>query len=159
MRILGIDPGFKATGYGFIDYLKPNVKLLEAGIIKPKQRDTLPQKLDCIYRNLSELIDKYNPEKLILEKLYSHAEHPITSTIMGHARGVICLVCEHKNVELVEYSVKRTRKALVGNGNATKLQTKKFVMNYLKINSDIPLDASDALALALGFINMNSRIV
>lgn len=74
---------------------------------------------------------------------------------MGHARGVICLACAQQSVELVEYSVKRVRQSVTGNGNATKIQTRRMVAHLLNIDeSHLTLDASDALALALGHARM-----
>jgi len=158
MRILGIDPGLKATGYGLIDCSNSKITLLETGTIEPKQRDPIQKKLNKIHSLLCELIDEYNPEVLVLEKLYAHSKHPITASIMGHVRGVICLICDQKNIELSEHSVKRIRKAIVGNGNATKQQTRRIVASALSIDEKkLTLDASDALALALGYKNINLR--
>ena len=90
-----------------------------------------------------------------MEKLYSHYKHPATAAILGHVRGVICLSVAQQKIELVEQSVKRIRKALTGNGNATKIQCQEFVKRLLNIKSaGFKLDASDALALALGQAHM-----
>ena len=158
MRILGVDPGLKATGYGVIEISKtPNrvVRLLETGIIQPAARGSLPEKINKIYKNLDAIILEHSPEVMILEKLYAHYKHPTTACILGHARGVICLVCAHRGIKLVEQSVKRIRKALVGNGSASKEQTRAVVAHILKFNPEkITLDASDALALALGYAHL-----
>ena len=155
MRILGIDPGFKATGYGVIDWDKKNrarLELLEAGTIEPKSKDLLPNKIDKVYRNLDEIILQYSPTVMVLEKLYSHYKHPTTACILGHVRGAICLLCAHRNLKLVEYSVKRVRKSLSGHGNASKQQMQGVVADMLKIDgSKLTLDASDALVLAIGY--------
>jgi crossover junction endodeoxyribonuclease RuvC len=157
MRILGVDPGLKATGYGVIEVdTAGHIKTLEAGTIEPKSRDAFPQKLFKIRQNLDDIIVRNAPQVMVLEKLYAHTKHPLTAAIMGHARGVICLVCAERGVELVEESPKRVRKAVVGNGNASKEQTRRVVANFLKIDpSRLTLDASDALALALGYAHMN----
>jgi len=158
MRILGVDPGLKATGYGFIDFNKPAVKLIEVGTIEPKQKDLIQNRIHKVHTILEKLILQYNPDVLVLEKLYAHYKHPATASILGHARGVICLLCAQRKIELVEQSVKRIRKSLTGNGNATKQQTRRIVGHLLNIDeSKLTLDASDALALALGYINMSSR--
>ena len=155
MRILGIDPGFKATGYGVIDCDEKNnakIRLLEAGCIEPKPSDLFPNKIDKVYKNLDEIILQYTPAVMVLEKLYSHYKHPTTACIMGHVRGAICLLCAHRNLKLVEYSVKRVRKSVVGNGNASKQQMQGSVAHLLKIDGrNLTLDASDALALAIGY--------
>lgn len=157
MRILGIDPGLKATGYGFVDYGGKKIKLFEVGVIQSRQKDPIQHRLKKIYSLLDELILKYKPEVLVLEKLYSHREHPITSSILGHVRGVICLLSSQRGVTLIEHSVKRIRKAVTGNGNASKAQVLKMVANSLGIDENrLTFDASDALALALGYIHINS---
>jgi len=160
MRILGIDPGFKATGYGCIEINNRSVKLIETGTITPKQKDLIQNRIQKVHALLGEIIVEHKPQILVLEKLYAHYKHPATASKLGHVRGVICLLCAEKNIELAEHSVKRIRKALTGNGNATKLQTKKCVADLLKIDEEkLTLDASDALALALGFERMNRHIL
>ena len=157
MKILGIDPGFKATGYGCIKVDHRSVTLIETGTVEPKQKDLIQNRIQKIYSILGDLIDEHNPQVLVLEKLYAHHAHPVTASKLGHVRGVICLLCAQKNIELAEYSVKRIRKALTGNGNATKVQTKRVVADLLKIDeSKLTLDASDALALSLGYIRMQN---
>jgi len=158
MKILGIDPGFKATGYGFIEAEQRSVTLIETGTIEPKQKDLIQNRIQKVYTILSELIDEHSPQVLVLEKLYAHYKHPATASKLGHVRGVICLLCAQKNIILEEYSVKRIRKSLTGNGNATKVQTQKVVADLLGIDeSKLTLDASDALALALGYVRMQSH--
>ena len=160
MKIIGIDPGLKATGYGLIDSTAQRVKLLEAGTIEPKARDAIEVKLEKVYRNINDLVSEYNPAVLVLEKLYSHYKHPTTACIMGHVRGVICLVCAERKIGLVEYSVKRIRKAIAGNGNASKLQVRSVVADILKIDPQkLTLDASDALALALAHIHISGKLI
>ncbi len=158
MRILGVDPGLKATGYGVIevgDKSKRTVQLLETGTIEPAASSLLPEKIGKIYKHLDAIVREHSPKVMVLEKLYAHYKHPTTACILGHARGVICLVCHDRGIRLVEESVKRIRKALVGNGSASKEQTRAVVAHILKFNPEkITLDASDALALALGYAHL-----
>lgn len=161
MRILGIDPGLKATGYGFIDFDGQkihSIKLIETGAIEPKQNDLIQNRIAKIYQYLDELLVEHKPDVLVLEKLYAHYNHPVTACKLGHVRGVICLLCAQRKIKLIEHSVKRIRLALVGNGNASKLQTQQVVAQTLKINQNqLTIDASDALALALGYVYIHSR--
>jgi crossover junction endodeoxyribonuclease RuvC len=156
LRILGIDPGLRRTGYGLIDVTsQSSIKLIEVGTVEPKEKDLIENRIHKIHANLEKIIEEHKPDVMVIEKLYSHYKHPTTAVLLGHVRGVICLLCAQKKIELIEHSVKRIRKALVGNGNATKEQTRAFILNLLKINaSPLTLDASDALALALGHANM-----
>ncbi len=159
MRILGIDPGLKTTGYGFIESNGSHIKLLETGIIQPKQKDLIQNRISKVYKMLDEMIVQYKPDVLVLEKLYAHYDHPTTASILGHVRGVICLLCAQRNLELIEQSVKRIRKSLVGNGNATKQQTKRVVAHLLHVDEqELTLDASDALALALGYHHLQGCV-
>jgi crossover junction endodeoxyribonuclease RuvC len=162
MNILGVDPGLKSTGYGMIAVdSKSNhaIKFLEAGTIQTRQAELFQNKIKRIHQNLNDIISKHKPDFMVLEKLYAHYKHPTTACIMGHVRGAICLLCAQREIELVEHSVKRIRKALVGNGNATKEQTRRSVFNILKIDAaEFSLDASDALALALGYSFMKRAV-
>jgi len=155
--ILGIDPGLKATGYGFVECRKRRIILVETGTIQPKPSDSIENRLNRIYTILKDLIQRHQPQILVLEKLYAHYKHPITSSILGHVRGVVCLLCSQEKIELVEHSAKRIRKAVTGNGNASKLQTQRVVAHQLNLDEKkLTLDASDALALALGCIQIRN---
>ena len=160
MRILGIDPGLKATGYGLIDFESGKVKLQETGVIEPKQKDLIQNRLQSVYKNLDALLLQHQPQVMVLEKLYSHYKHPATACLLGHVRGVICLLCAQRNIQLIEYPVKRIRKSLTGNGNAQKIQTRSVVAHFLRIPEEkLTLDASDALALALAHTYIVRSIV
>ena len=156
MRILGVDPGLRRTGYGVVD-IKPqaSIRLLEIGTIEPDEKDLFERRILRVYTGLEKILDDQKPDVMVLEKLYAHYKHPATASVLGHVRGVICLLCAQKKIELIEHSVKRIRKSLVGNGNATKEQTRSLIVNLLKIKTEqLSLDASDALALALGHAHM-----
>jgi crossover junction endodeoxyribonuclease RuvC len=155
MRILGIDPGLITTGYGVVEIKSGSAKILEVGTIEPNVKDPFEKRLLKIHLHITTIIQAHHPDMVVLEKLYAHYKHPATATVLGHVRGVICLSVAQQKVELVEQSVKRIRKALIGNGNATKIQIQEFVKRLLNIKSaGFKLDASDALALALGQAHM-----
>jgi len=150
MRILGIDPALTTTGYGVIDAKQNNLALIEAGVIVTSAKSPLPERLNKIHRCLIKLITDTDPEVVVLEKIYSHYQHPATSYLLGHARGVICLAAANKGLPLVEYAATRIKKAIVGKGLASKLQVQKMVATILGL-SILPkyTDVSDALALAI----------
>ena len=155
MRIIGIDPGLIATGYGVVDIKAGGVKVLEAGTIEPDAKAPFAERLLKIHQHITTILQAHHPDIVVLEKLYSHHKHPATAAVLGHVRGVICLSVAEQKIELVEQSVKRIRKALIGNGNATKIQMQEFVKRLLNIKSaGFKLDASDALSLALGQAHM-----
>jgi len=150
MRILGIDPALTVTGYGVIDFNKNRLSLLEAGIVKTSTRQNLTERLNKIYQAVVKLIFDTKPDVMVLEKLYAHYRHPTTAYILGQARGVICLACAKKNVPLFEYAATRVKKAIVGEGQASKYQVQRMIVNILKLKT-IPRynDVTDALALAI----------
>lgn len=155
MRILGIDPGLITTGYGVVDIKSGGVKILEAGTIEPDAKAPFEQRLLKFHLHITTILQTHQPDIVVLEKLYAHYKHPATSIVLGHVRGVICVSVAQQKVELVEQSVKRIRKALIGNGNATKIQMQEFVKRVLNIKSaGFKLDTSDALSLALGQAHM-----
>lgn len=150
MVILGIDPALAITGYGAIQVQKNAITLVEAGVIKTSAGEAVEQRLDKIYRGVSKLITDTRPACLVLEKIYSHYRHPVTSYILGQARGVICLACAREKVPLIEYGATRVKKAIVGKGLASKGQIQRMVAGLLGIEQ-LPRynDVTDALALAI----------
>jgi len=160
MRILGIDPALAVTGYGVIDFSKGKLILLEAGIIKTSAVDAAQRRLDRIYRAVTKLIRDTGPQVMVLEKLYAHYRHPTTAYLLGQARGVICLACEQEGLSLVEYSATRVKKAITGQGLASKNQVQRMVAATLGV-SNLPkyTDVTDALALAIAHSYiMRSRV-
>jgi crossover junction endodeoxyribonuclease RuvC len=159
MRILGVDPGLVRTGYGLVEASGPEkIKLIEAGSISTSSADGISLRVRDIYNNITDIITEYAPGVLVLEKLYSHYKHPITSMLMGHARGVICLACGMKNVKLVSYPSTRIKKAVTGNGRASKQQIRETVKAVLGLKSTPKeFDVSDALAMAVSYVYIERR--
>lgn len=145
------------TGYGVIEANRGQFKLLEAGVIKSSSRQALPQRLSRIYKAICDIIREYKPTDLVLEKLYSHSKHQMTAIALAHARGAIALtVGEFSHIRLVNYSAKRVKKALTGNGNASKMQLARTVQSILKLKKmPTPTDVGDALALSLAHAYIN----
>ena len=153
MRILGVDPGLNATGYGIIEVKGRDFELVEAGIIRTSYKEKIEDRLRKIYEGLSELIEEFKPEVMVLEKIYSHYKHPTTAILMGHARGVVCLLCGMNNIRLLSYLPTRIKKAVTGRGRASKDQIKQMVEALLKLkDTPKPSDVTDALALAIGYV-------
>ena len=153
MRILGIDPGLGTTGYGIIE--DKTFKLIEAGIIKTQPNTPIQDRVKKIFDEISKIIKEHKPNVLVLEKIYSHSRHPTTAILMGHARAMACLVCGKFNVKLINYPSTRIKKAVTGNGHASKHQVQRMVQNLLRLKSPPePVDVSDALAMALSYYYM-----
>ena len=91
---------------------------------------------------------------MCLEEVYSHADYPRTAILMGHARGVICLAAKLEGIPVLNFSAKRVKQSVTGNGNASKLQVQRAVQNFFSLNSmPHPPDVADALAVALCYVN------
>ncbi len=150
MIILGIDPALTVTGYGAIDVKNSKLRLIEAGVIKTSPKDQTPSRLYKIYRAIKKLILDVKPDAGVLEKLYAHYRHPTTAYLLGQARGVICLACAMQKLPLAEYAATRVKKAVVGQGLASKNQVQRMVMGLLNLNETPKYtDVTDALALAI----------
>jgi crossover junction endodeoxyribonuclease RuvC len=158
MRILGIDPGLNITGYGLIEtQTDKEFVLIEAGVIKTSRKSPLPKRLYYIYSEVLRLINEYRPQALVLEKTFSHYKYPTAVIPISYIRGLICLLCGQKNITLYNYSATRIKKTLTGKGHASKAQVQRMIFNFLNIKSSLKyVDATDALALAIGHCRMHS---
>ena len=157
MRILGIDPGLQVTGYGIIE--DKNFKLVEAGVIRTKAKTSIQSRITKIFDEISDIVAEHRPEVLVLEKIYSHYKHPTTAILMGHARAMACLVCGKFDIELINYPSTRIKKAITGNGHASKVQVQRMVQSLLKLKSaPEPVDVSDALAMAISYCYIEKGI-
>lgn len=150
MRILGIDPGLDITGYGVIEGAVASPNIIEAGVIRTSRKDSLAKRLNIIYSQLYELIEQTGPDICAAEKLYSHYKHPMTSILMGHARGAVLLCCSRNNIEVIDYPAKTVKRAITGNGNASKIQVQRVINRLLRLgDAKRPVDVTDALALCV----------
>ncbi len=154
MRILGIDPGLRITGYGCLDcsLSRPtdSPAVVEAGAILLPKEHRVAARLVELERDLNELLERTNPELVAVEKLYAHYNHPRTAIIMGHARGVILLVAARLGARIVELPSTEVKKSITGNGHASKPQVQAAVQNVLRLpEPPRPADVADALAIAL----------
>jgi len=158
MKILGIDPGLCITGYGFIEAGPKGLKLIEAGVVRTSAKDGLGNRIEKIYEGIKGLVKESKPDVIVLEQLYSHYKHPTTAILMGHARGVICLLARQAGVELVGYSATRVKKAVTGAGHAGKYQIQRMMQNLFNMKTaPNPPDISDALALAVAHANISRK--
>jgi crossover junction endodeoxyribonuclease RuvC len=145
--ILGVDPGSHATGYGVIS-TGPVVRMLGGGVIRAGKGAPLPDRLLAIHSELTRVIDRHGPMAMAVEDLFN-AKNARSSLILGHARGVILLAGSSAGLSVAEYAPREVKKALTGNGAATKEQVRFMVIRLLGLKESPPLDMSDALAVAL----------
>jgi crossover junction endodeoxyribonuclease RuvC len=150
MRILGIDPGLQVTGYGVLDSSTGSPRLIEAGVIRTNDRQTMAERLAEISKALDDIVREFEPEVVAIEELYSHYSHPKTAIIMGHARGIVFLKAAEKGIAVFPYAATRIKKSLIGNGRASKAQVQLMIRTALCLKKvPEPPDAADALAVAL----------
>jgi crossover junction endodeoxyribonuclease RuvC len=150
MIVLGIDPGTAITGYGVVKQEHSRQALLiECGVIRTRPRDTRAQRLREIHAGVAELIERHRPDALAIEDIF-YARNVRTTIILGHARGVILLAAIQAEIEISEYPPAEIKKAIVGNGNATKQQVQFMVSRLLRLKTaPQPSDAADGVAAAL----------
>jgi len=152
MRILGIDPGLDLTGYGCVeltdDVVHPTV--IEAGVFRLGSKRPMPQRLRQLHDDLLLVIDDLRPQRMVVEQLFSHYKFVRTSILMGHARGVVMLAGESRGLELSELAATEVKKAVTGNGHASKQQMQHAVMAQCNLTElPSPPDVADAMAVAL----------
>jgi len=150
MKVLGIDVGLRICGYVFCEVKELKINLNKEGQIKPNPRQTLPEKLNCIFGELEEKISMHNPEAIVVEKLYSHYRHPVTLGVLAQIRGVVALLAYQKNIAFYEYSTTRARKSFLGKGSATSVQVKKMAENITG-KRFMSVHTADAFSLITAF--------
>ena len=149
MRVVGIDPGSLATGYGVIEQSAGGMQALAWGAVRTQARQPLPVRLRRIYEGLSEVIWVWQPEVAVVEKVF-FAENAKSALTLGQARGVALLTAANADLPLVEYSALEIKQAVVGYGRAAKEQVQEMVRVLLSLpTAPRPADAADALAAAI----------
>ena len=149
-RVIGFDPGLAIVGYGVLDFDDFNHKtVVDYGVITTPKEESFPVRLALIYKAVTELIEKYNPDEIAAEELFFNTN--ITTGInVAHARGVLLLAAVHHCGHLYEYTPLQIKQAMTGYGRAEKKQIQEMVRVYLGLQKvPKPDDAADALAVAL----------
>lgn len=164
MRILGIDPGLSATGYGVIELIQGKESFLTCGVIKTDPGLSTGEALCVLRTELSNIINEWKPELAAVEKLYV-VKNLNTVMNVGEARGVITQLLQEFGVEAQEYVPTEIKRAVTGYGQATKSQIQGMVKRLLNLDFlPKPADAADALAIALTagrlgkFNNLNIQV-
>lgn len=164
--ILGIDPGLVTTGYGLIEIVPQpqrageriatsavsKIELVDAGTIKACATDTLPERLKTLFEGLTEVLDEYKPEAVVIEELFSTYAHPRSALLMAHARGVLMLAAGQTGAPVYTFLPNEIKQVISGNGHATKGAMQAAVRQRLGLAANPePHDVADALAIALCF--------
>lgn len=148
VRILGIDPGSRITGFGVIKQVGFHVEYVSCGVIKSTPDFTQPDKLKEIYDGICEVIEGYQPDFAAIENVFV-AKNPNSALKLGQARGVLMLAARQYQIDLYEYSAKTVKQAVIGHGQADKHQVQQAVRALLKLSATPSQDAADALAVAM----------
>ncbi|MFA5464979.1 MAG: crossover junction endodeoxyribonuclease RuvC [Candidatus Cloacimonadales bacterium] len=150
---MGIDPGSRYCGYGFLEVNKHQILAAGCGVIKNKDRDSLSDRLLVVYHELKKMIEQNKPDFAAVETIF-YAKNVQSSFTLGHVRGVILLLLAEYGIPCFEYSPREIKKSVVGTGSASKKQVLYMVQSILRLKETvITFDASDALAVALCMYN------
>ncbi|MFO7892451.1 MAG: crossover junction endodeoxyribonuclease RuvC [Longimicrobiales bacterium] len=154
MKVLGVDPGTAATGYGVV--VKEGggaASLVECGVIRTTPGDPLGTRLLAISEGLGDVLRRHVPDIVAVESVF-YGKNVKTTVLLGHTRGAILLTAAMHDAEVVGYSPAEIKNAMVGTGNATKEQVQFMVKKLLKLKEvPSPNDAADGVAVALCHLN------
>lgn len=145
---MGIDPGSRRTGFAIIRSSAHRLEHISHGVIVLNEKQDLPLRLRELGSNLSELLTKYRPQIVVIEKIFL-GKNADSAFKLGHARGVATYEACKAGSEVIEYSTREVKKGITGRGAADKLQVRSALEVYLRLTKIQHLDASDALALAV----------
>ncbi|KAB2909331.1 MAG: crossover junction endodeoxyribonuclease RuvC [Ignavibacteriales bacterium] len=149
MIILGIDPGTVKCGYGVVQVLQKGRAALGYGIINVPAKLKMPDKLAYIYNEIENVIRQYRPVECAVETAF-YGKNIQSALKLGYARGTAIIAAVRGGLHISEFSPKEVKKSVTGKGGASKEQVNYMVKTLLNLNGkEIPLDASDALAIAL----------
>ncbi len=146
-RILGIDPGSRATGYGVIEKCGHQIGFVACGTIRTTYSDLGMRLLD-IYEGLRAVIDRHQPEVAAVEQVFM-AVNPASALKLGHARGAAVLAAMRSGLRVHDYAPRLVKQAVAGYGQADKAQVQHMVRALLELSSTPAQDAADALAVAI----------
>lgn len=163
IRILGIDPGLRLTGFGVIetsaDKVGGKIQYVTSGVIKTalakknpiegeEDREELPARLKVILEGLFEVIDTYQPTQVAVEKVFVNV-NPQSTLLLGQARGAAISAAVIRNLTVAEYTALQVKQSVVGNGHAQKEQVQEMVKRLLNLPATPSPDSADALACAI----------
>ncbi len=151
-RVLGVDPGTVVTGWGIVEMAEGSLRHLAHGTIGSSANLSQGSRLSRIYRGLQEVLQRYQPQGVSLEKVF-FARNAQSALKLGQARGVVLLAAAENGVPVHEYASAEIKQAVVGYGLASKEQVSMMVGSLLRLSGRIPADAADALASAICYLH------
>ncbi|WP_172599997.1 crossover junction endodeoxyribonuclease RuvC [Sulfuricystis multivorans] len=148
VRILGIDPGLRITGFGIIDKTGQKLVYVASGCVKSIDTDPVPQRLKTLIDGIGEVIAAYAPHEAAIEKVFVNV-NPQSTLRLGEARGAAIAALVAARLPVAEYTALQIKQAVVGHGKAAKEQVGHMVMRLLQLPGEPSKDAADALACAI----------
>ncbi|MDP2026107.1 crossover junction endodeoxyribonuclease RuvC [Sulfuriferula sp.] len=147
MRILGIDPGLRLTGFGVIEQTGQKLAYVASGVIKSGE-GSLPQRLGVLFAGINEVIATWQPDTCAVEIVFVNV-NPQSTLLLGQARGAALAALVSGDLAVAEYTALQMKKAVVGHGHARKEQVQAMVARLLSLPGEPSRDAADALGLAV----------
>lgn len=159
MRILGIDPGLRTTGFGVLDVEGPALRYVASGVIQTAQAEqgNLPARLKVLFDGIRELQARYQPDVAAVEIVFVNV-NPQSTLLLGQARGAALTALVNAQLPVAEYTALQMKKAVVGHGRAAKAQVQEMVRRLLELPSLPGPDAADALGLAITHAHAGSAM-
>ncbi|UXY15680.1 crossover junction endodeoxyribonuclease RuvC [Chitiniphilus purpureus] len=148
MRVLGIDPGSRVTGFGIIDLAGQAHSYVASGCIKTPPGATLPERVKALLDGIAQVVDTYRPQLAAVEIVFVNV-NPQSTLMLGQARGAVLAALVSAGLPIAEYTALQVKQAVVGNGHADKDQVSHMVQRLLRLSGTPQSDAADALAVAL----------
>jgi crossover junction endodeoxyribonuclease RuvC len=148
IRILGIDPGLRITGFGVIDKVGQKLAYVTSGCIKSNDKDSLPERIRTLLDGIGEVIALHRPQEAAVEKVFVNV-NPQSTLLLGQARGAAISALVSADLPVAEYTALQVKQAVVGHGKAAKEQVQQMVMRLLALPGTPSADAADALACAV----------
>lgn len=154
MRVIGIDPGSRACGFGVVESDGNNFNYIDSGSIIPPGDSELPDRLEIIYSDIVRIIDRFKPSCMSIEEVF-FAKNPKSAIKLGQARGVAILAAATKKLSVNEYSPTQIKQAITGKGRANKTEIQKMLTYILGVKEFESTDQSDAVAIAICHLNLS----
>ena len=148
MRVVGLDPGLRHTGWGVIDVRGNRLSHVADGVVHADLDASLSLRLVSLFRQLTDILDRFRPDEAAVEESFVN-KNPASTLKLGLARGVVLLAPAERGLAVAEYSANLVKKSVVGAGHADKAQVQMMVRQLLPGSATGAADAADALAVAI----------
>lgn len=147
MKILGLDPGLRVTGYGVIEKTGQRLSYVASGVIRTREGE-LPERIKTVFDGVVQILAQFQPDAAAIEKVFVNV-NPQSTLLLGQARGACLAALTQASQPVFEYTALQVKQAVVGNGHADKVQVQHMVKRLLSLPAEPRPDSADALACAI----------